>query len=601
VRSIKIGFESLNPVPSSFGAHSNTNAEGSGFQIMLDRLLSQSPETSGISGHARKENSSVKELLSALSALESEPAELDGPTATDADLLLQLALMLALNGSSELGVISRESASDPQALSSTVEAVEPGATPLGIPTADEVANMVQPIHDLEDEKTEAIGFSEKEASFDAEKAVKPEDGMASQPPSKMAAHPENSLETTQNGLQPAAAGAGEPAGGAMQPGYSLNQPIIQAPVQHQTAESKLPVIVDSAPNQEAAYLEQPPPGRVTADDNATRSSIDIDTGVITDQRLALEGPQLKAQAVSAPEQKPEASAAAGEAVLESSEEAAEPSQYDTDVAVDENTERSDTAGSVVPEEIPIDFDNQLTIQAAADEPRNDKARDHVSTDDDSPISPEEEWEAIESVNREARAAQAESDTVDAGSGREHNLVRYHSVSKVETTTDASDLNTNMTLAGKEAGHVSEPSQSASGTSFAHQMRETIMVQIVEHMRVQLGGEEQQVHIQLKPEYLGDVRITLTVKHGQVSAEITAQNPLTSEIIQAAIPELRFNLQQLGVDLGDVNVGSSFQDNQQGFTGERRHSFNRQSRFEAKLDQFHLGVDHDSLLQVNLRV
>ena len=149
--------------------------------------------------------------------------------------------------------------------------------------------------------------------------------------------------------------------------------------------------------------------------------------------------------------------------------------------MDENTERSDTAGSVVPEEIPIDFDNQQTIQAAADEPRNDKARDHVSTDDDSPISPEEEWEAIESVNREARAAQAESDRVDAGSGRDHNLVRYHSVSKVETTTDASDLNTNMTLAGKEAGHVSEPSQSASGTSFAHQMRETIMVQIVEHM------------------------------------------------------------------------------------------------------------------------
>ena len=169
--------------------------------------------------------------------------------------------------------------------------------------------------------------------------------------------------------------------------------------------------------------------------------------------------------------------------------------------------------------------------------------------------------------------------------------------------ETSDHNHSLGIVVSQEINTTQQTGSASGHNATfNQLRETVMAQIAEHVRIQLDGDQQQVQIRLKPEYLGDVRITLTAKNGLISAEFTAQNPLTSEIIQAAIPELRFSMQQMGVDLGEVSVGLSYQEQQSSFTGERRHQPNRKSRFQEKMiADFHLGVNHDSFLRVDLRV
>lgn len=135
-----------------------------------------------------------------------------------------------------------------------------------------------------------------------------------------------------------------------------------------------------------------------------------------------------------------------------------------------------------------------------------------------------------------------------------------------------------------------------------QNAEPIISQIVERLsfRVNNGGHE--VQIQLKPDYLGSLNIKLTLESGVVTAEFTAENPMVSELIQAALPQLRLSLQQLGMNLGEVNVGFNFNDNSRQFSdGRQQHSQSRRSRYYSELNLgFEPEADHDSLLQINLR-
>lgn len=85
----------------------------------------------------------------------------------------------------------------------------------------------------------------------------------------------------------------------------------------------------------------------------------------------------------------------------------------------------------------------------------------------------------------------------------------------------------------------------------------IMSQIVEFSKVTVAEMETTLEMQLNPEQLGKIYMTVTSKDGVVSAQIMAQNEAVKEVLEAQLAELRQNMNDAGVKVEavEVTVGS----------------------------------------------
>jgi len=63
----------------------------------------------------------------------------------------------------------------------------------------------------------------------------------------------------------------------------------------------------------------------------------------------------------------------------------------------------------------------------------------------------------------------------------------------------------------------------------------------------------EARVQLQPEHLGHVTVSLRVDHGTVTALVRAESPLAQERIQAHQHELRSALEAQGLRLGTIVV------------------------------------------------
>lgn len=133
-----------------------------------------------------------------------------------------------------------------------------------------------------------------------------------------------------------------------------------------------------------------------------------------------------------------------------------------------------------------------------------------------------------------------------------------------------------------------------------EFQEEVVEQIVDRMVFNLEQEHQEVRIQLKPDYLGEVSIKVAIERGIVRAEFVAENQAVKEIIAASLPQLRVNMEQAGIQLGDVNVNLG---NDQDSTNSR----NSQQQFSKHLVENHETtkfMEEPNLLdghsQINLR-
>jgi flagellar hook-length control protein FliK len=79
-------------------------------------------------------------------------------------------------------------------------------------------------------------------------------------------------------------------------------------------------------------------------------------------------------------------------------------------------------------------------------------------------------------------------------------------------------------------------------------------------------------IQLKPEFLGDLKLVVQVEHGIVNASFIAQNQTTASLIAAKLPELRQTLSDQGISWHNLNVSSGGgQGNYQGASSQSQQN------------------------------
>lgn len=83
--------------------------------------------------------------------------------------------------------------------------------------------------------------------------------------------------------------------------------------------------------------------------------------------------------------------------------------------------------------------------------------------------------------------------------------------------------------------------------------EDIMDQIVSSVKVNLSDDTNEMLIQLRPEHLGKLALSLTSEQGVITANFMADNPVVKELIEANLAQLRVSLQEQGINVDKLEV------------------------------------------------
>ena len=82
-------------------------------------------------------------------------------------------------------------------------------------------------------------------------------------------------------------------------------------------------------------------------------------------------------------------------------------------------------------------------------------------------------------------------------------------------------------------------------------------------------------IQLKPEFLGDLKLVVNVEQGIVNAHFITQNQVTASLIQDRLPELKQALNDPGISWQNLSVSSGAgQGNHQGAFSQSQQNMNQ---------------------------
>jgi len=81
----------------------------------------------------------------------------------------------------------------------------------------------------------------------------------------------------------------------------------------------------------------------------------------------------------------------------------------------------------------------------------------------------------------------------------------------------------------------------------------IIRQIVQRMTLRSNQNHASMHIQLKPEYLGDLRMQIITENQMVTVRMTAESNAAKEILEQNLHQLRHELQQHGLQVDKFDV------------------------------------------------
>jgi flagellar hook-length control protein FliK len=81
----------------------------------------------------------------------------------------------------------------------------------------------------------------------------------------------------------------------------------------------------------------------------------------------------------------------------------------------------------------------------------------------------------------------------------------------------------------------------------------ILEQIVQKAAMHFKDGLNEVRIELKPEFLGHVRMQISSEHHQLAVRIVAESPAVKEMIEGNFQQLRAALQQQGLEVDELEV------------------------------------------------
>lgn len=133
------------------------------------------------------------------------------------------------------------------------------------------------------------------------------------------------------------------------------------------------------------------------------------------------------------------------------------------------------------------------------------------------------------------------------------------------------------------------SQATTETDFSGELSTITTIrdianQIVEEIKVVIRPGQTSMEMQLNPEHLGKVALTVSSKDGVMTAQFTAQTELAKEAIESQMQTLRQNLENQGIKVESIEVNvSNFSFEQSAGTNEREESGSRKSKRAFRME------------------
>lgn len=122
------------------------------------------------------------------------------------------------------------------------------------------------------------------------------------------------------------------------------------------------------------------------------------------------------------------------------------------------------------------------------------------------------------------------------------------------------------------------------------IQQKIMEQVVEKMKLHVGEHDSEIHLQLKPDNLGKLTISISVEKGIVIAQIVAESQVVKEILESNFNSLRDALNQKGLGIQEFNVNLSQNQN-----SNSRYAFNGfNKRNKNKIDSSQMGYKSSNM-------
>lgn len=121
---------------------------------------------------------------------------------------------------------------------------------------------------------------------------------------------------------------------------------------------------------------------------------------------------------------------------------------------------------------------------------------------------------------------------------------------------------------------------------AAQVRE-IANQIMEQIKIVIRPEQTNMELQLNPEHLGRVNLTITEKEGMMTAQFTTQTQIAKEAIESQMASLRESLQNQGIKVESIEVTVSefgFERDREARQGEENQSGRQKRRNQFSVEE-----------------
>jgi hypothetical protein len=96
------------------------------------------------------------------------------------------------------------------------------------------------------------------------------------------------------------------------------------------------------------------------------------------------------------------------------------------------------------------------------------------------------------------------------------------------------------------------------------LRSEVFEQIVQRAAVQLRNDQGEMHIDLKPDFLGRVRMQILTENQQVSVRIFTERPAVRDLIETGLYQLKSDLQNQGLQVDRLEVAMSTDQRQHGW-------------------------------------
>lgn len=111
-----------------------------------------------------------------------------------------------------------------------------------------------------------------------------------------------------------------------------------------------------------------------------------------------------------------------------------------------------------------------------------------------------------------------------------------------------------------------------------QVMQEIVNQVVDKIKIVLGSDSTSMELQLNPEHLGKVNLSVIAKNGEMTATFTVENQLAKEALESQMTTLRENLNEQGIKVEAIEVTVAQQGlSQDQFSNQSGQNFQNQAK------------------------